>query len=472
MPLEIIQDIGSYAGFAAVVGLAVLSALYFSQARDLKRLREWAGRAPERAADQPQPARVVAQPQQRAGAPGAAPPPAAAAATAAGQGRQPAAQPANGDSEGEPAERERVAAADAGEAVTGVQQAEGRTEGERVPPEAAPVPSRTEEERQPVRAGASAAAAGAAPASAMAEAHGEGAAGSGEGAAAGDPREGAATPAGQAQVVPRAAAAAPPATPSGGGSDTAATEPAGGGDTAAPERGAERGAEGGVGPPGPATRGGSRPPARAGVRPGGSPPVPGRSGRPPARGGLPRPAQTAIIPPPSRAPWYRRLLASPRYLVLAIAGLLIVGGGAAFAVVELSRDDAGSQASSQQAGESGGGTPSGGDTPRGEGSGRHKAVVQPKTVTVAVLNGTTVPGLAAQLGDKIEGFGFELGNVTNSTDQQRAESVVLFAPGHEREAAAVSRRLRVGQRERIDAQTQGLAGDASVVVVAGTDQTR
>ena len=46
--MEIIQEIGSYAGLAAVVGLAVLSALYFSQARDVKRLREWAGRAPER----------------------------------------------------------------------------------------------------------------------------------------------------------------------------------------------------------------------------------------------------------------------------------------------------------------------------------------------------------------------------------------------------------------------------------------
>ena len=46
---EIIQEIGSYAGLAAVVGPAVLVGLYFSQARDVKRLREWAGRAPERA---------------------------------------------------------------------------------------------------------------------------------------------------------------------------------------------------------------------------------------------------------------------------------------------------------------------------------------------------------------------------------------------------------------------------------------
>ncbi|MDQ3720738.1 MAG: hypothetical protein M3350_08175, partial [Actinomycetota bacterium] len=46
--MEILQEIGAYAGLAAVVGLAVLSALYFSQARDVRRLREWAGRAPER----------------------------------------------------------------------------------------------------------------------------------------------------------------------------------------------------------------------------------------------------------------------------------------------------------------------------------------------------------------------------------------------------------------------------------------
>ena len=61
--MEIIEQIGSYAGLAAVLGLAILSALYFSQARDVKRLREWAGRAPERAPTSYQ-QRVVAQPAQ------------------------------------------------------------------------------------------------------------------------------------------------------------------------------------------------------------------------------------------------------------------------------------------------------------------------------------------------------------------------------------------------------------------------
>ena len=46
-----IQSVGAYAGFASIVGLAVMSVLYFGQARELKRLREWAGRAPERAAE-------------------------------------------------------------------------------------------------------------------------------------------------------------------------------------------------------------------------------------------------------------------------------------------------------------------------------------------------------------------------------------------------------------------------------------
>ena len=48
---SIIERIGAYVGFFAFLGLAILALLYFSQARDVRRLREWAGRAPERAAE-------------------------------------------------------------------------------------------------------------------------------------------------------------------------------------------------------------------------------------------------------------------------------------------------------------------------------------------------------------------------------------------------------------------------------------
>lgn len=46
-----ITKIGAIAAFAALLGIAVLALLVFAQAREIKRLREWAGRAPERAAE-------------------------------------------------------------------------------------------------------------------------------------------------------------------------------------------------------------------------------------------------------------------------------------------------------------------------------------------------------------------------------------------------------------------------------------
>lgn len=45
---DTIVQLGAYAGFASIIGLAVMSLLYFAQAREVKRLRDWAGRAPER----------------------------------------------------------------------------------------------------------------------------------------------------------------------------------------------------------------------------------------------------------------------------------------------------------------------------------------------------------------------------------------------------------------------------------------
>src|SRR5919205_500854 len=54
-----VEKYGAYVGIGAFFGLAVLTILYFAQARELRRLRDWAGRAPERALEME--ARVVAQ---------------------------------------------------------------------------------------------------------------------------------------------------------------------------------------------------------------------------------------------------------------------------------------------------------------------------------------------------------------------------------------------------------------------------
>ena len=48
--MDTIEQVGALVGIAAFLALAVLVLLYFHQAREVRRLRDWAGRAPERAA--------------------------------------------------------------------------------------------------------------------------------------------------------------------------------------------------------------------------------------------------------------------------------------------------------------------------------------------------------------------------------------------------------------------------------------
>ncbi len=58
--LKLIEQIGSFAGLAAFLGLAVFALLSFAQARDIRRLREWAGSAPERDAERKEATSTVA----------------------------------------------------------------------------------------------------------------------------------------------------------------------------------------------------------------------------------------------------------------------------------------------------------------------------------------------------------------------------------------------------------------------------
>ena len=48
--MELIDRVAALLGLAAFLGLGVLALLYFQQSREVRRLRDWAGRAPERAA--------------------------------------------------------------------------------------------------------------------------------------------------------------------------------------------------------------------------------------------------------------------------------------------------------------------------------------------------------------------------------------------------------------------------------------
>jgi hypothetical protein len=454
--MQILKDIGSYAGLGAVVGLAVLSALYFSQARDVKRLREWAGRAPERTAEgvsaqQLTPQRVTAVPQGKpavAAGKTAVPKPAPAAAAAAGAGaaqaRPAAATPA---AQGKPAV---AATAQAKPAHPADEEAQTTDEKAPVPAEAKEAGDDKEqvaaESKEPVAdeskepvgveakqpAGVAAAAAGAAAASAEAK---------------------------TAQPTAGAGTAAPP-KPGDGTPPTAPAKPA----TGTPPKQ-------GDGPPVPSKPGASTP---AAARPAQTQPPAVPRKIPPERpipsfpsrsGDGPGASQTTIIPPYGQEEAQRkgRQLPSARYLALAAGGVLVIGGAAAFGLTELSKKEA-PPPKTQPA--------SKGDTPKKANKQRKLPPINASRVTVSVLNGTTVPGLAAQIGDRVGSLGFQLGNVTNSSDQQRAESVVLFAPGAQREAAFVGRKLGISQREPIDPQSQGLAGDARVVVITGSDKTQ
>lgn len=58
--LRLIEQIGSFAGLAAFLGLGVLALLSFTQGRDIRRLRDWAGSAPERDAERKETTSAIA----------------------------------------------------------------------------------------------------------------------------------------------------------------------------------------------------------------------------------------------------------------------------------------------------------------------------------------------------------------------------------------------------------------------------
>jgi hypothetical protein len=177
--------------------------------------------------------------------------------------------------------------------------------------------------------------------------------------------------------------------------------------------------------------------------------------------------QTAILSPKDvpRERWYRRL--APRYVALIVAGVLVVGGGIAVGVVQLAGSDSGTTKSTP----AGNTTSSSGGQPSG--SKPAQAPLRPGDISVAVLNATPVAGLASQFGDRAQADGFKKDNVGNAPGgQQRAESVVLYAPGHERDARFVRRKFGINNIEAVDAQSRALAPQADVILVIGADKTQ
>ncbi|HWH96229.1 MAG TPA: LytR C-terminal domain-containing protein [Baekduia sp.] len=165
--------------------------------------------------------------------------------------------------------------------------------------------------------------------------------------------------------------------------------------------------------------------------------------------------QDALAPvrrsPPRRRRTGARL--APVLVVLAVGGMVTYG------VSQMLGGDG--------AGESGKTRATGNGPSREQ---KRRVVVNPGAVTVAVLNGTTVNGLAAALRDHVAAAGFRSGTIDVFSDQQLAESVVEYAPGHLAAAKAVGRVLAISRYQPVTANSRALAADATVIVVVGSDK--
>jgi hypothetical protein len=106
---------------------------------------------------------------------------------------------------------------------------------------------------------------------------------------------------------------------------------------------------------------------------------------------------------------------------------------------------------------------------KGDTSAKAAKAIKPGEIEVAVLNGTSsVAGLAATFGEKVEGKGFVLGPVTNSAETFES-SVVMYKPGHETEAKLVGKRLSIPKLQKMSAEIAEVAQKANVAVVVGED---
>jgi hypothetical protein len=138
-----------------------------------------------------------------------------------------------------------------------------------------------------------------------------------------------------------------------------------------------------------------------------------------------------------------RGMPQPRYLAVLIGGVIVLGGAIAVGALQLLGEDDGVK-------------------------GGPNAPLRPGQVTVSVLNGTAVQGLAASVGDEVEADGFQLGSVGNSANTF-TESVVMFTRGHKPEAERVSKDLAIPKVRLMTPDIRDRSGGSDVSVVVGED---
>jgi hypothetical protein len=107
------------------------------------------------------------------------------------------------------------------------------------------------------------------------------------------------------------------------------------------------------------------------------------------------------------------------------------------------------------------------------------ATVLPATVTVSVLNGTDMQGLAGKIADQLATDGYKKGSKpTNAADQTHTSTIVAYmAPADRRDALAVANSLKLPKSsvQLVDPNTKSTvcppaqACTSAVVVTVGQD---
>lgn len=182
----------------------------------------------------------------------------------------------------------------------------------------------------------------------------------------------------------------------------------------------------------------------------------------------PTPIDAAPAPKP-RKPLLERIRAMhvphARYIALIVGGVVILAAATLGALRLTDNSNSSSGASAD-----GSGTPAANQS---DGGGRKssRVNVNPSDVTVAVLNGTTIAGLAAQVGDEAKADGFTVGTVTNAARTDASRSEVLYRKGEKEAARAVAQRLNIRTIAPADPLSSELAGSFDVVVLVGADRS-
>jgi hypothetical protein len=109
--------------------------------------------------------------------------------------------------------------------------------------------------------------------------------------------------------------------------------------------------------------------------------------------------------------------------------------------------------------------------------GHRRVTVNPRRVTVAVLNGTTTSNLAADISQKLAHVGFRQGKTANFSSQSLTTTTIGYQSGHRAQALAVAKALKVTSAHvlGVAASTRQLVCPAAgtcadqVFVVLGSD---